>query len=57
MSRLRAYSQLTGDVLDLGEETSDLTELTNLGETMATNRDNSLIVFVDGLQKWETDDE
>lgn len=54
MSYLKAYSQLTGDVLELGPDTTDLDDILGLGETMATNRD-SLIVFVDGppLQKWE----
>ena len=49
--KLKAYSTLTDDVLDLGEPSSDLETLTNLGETAATGHDN-LIVFVEGLQKW-----
>ena len=54
--RLKAFSTLTGDVTDLGEPGSDLAKLTDLGETAATGHDN-LIVFVDGLQKWEPTDE
>lgn len=55
MSQLKAYSEITGDVLDLGPATEDLDALLGLGDMMATNRD-SLIVFVDGpaLQKWES---
>lgn len=56
MSRLRAYSELTGDVLDLGPTDALPDAQIELGATLATNRD-SLIVFVEGLQKWESDDE
>ena len=54
--RLQAYSELTGEVIPIGLPSQDLERLANLGETMATNRD-SLIVFVEGLQPWEDDDE
>lgn len=54
--RLKAYSELTDDVVDLGVPGNDLEVLTDLGETMATNRDG-FIVFVEGLQKWETFDD
>ena len=56
MSRLRAYSELTGDVLDLGPANASADEQLELGSMLATNRD-SLIVFVDKLQKWEPGDE
>lgn len=51
--KLRAFSTLTDDILELGEG-SDLEKLTNLGEAMATGHDN-LVVFLEGrgLQKWE----
>lgn len=56
MSRLKAYSQITGDVVDVGPDDASPAQQRELGDMLATNRD-SLIVFVDGLQKWETDDE
>lgn len=58
MAQLRAMSQLTGDVLDLGIPTDDVDAILGLGEIMATNRDDSLIVFVDetpGLPEWRGD--
>jgi hypothetical protein len=56
VSQVKAFSELTGDVLDLGPVTEDLDKLLGLGEMMATNRDDSLIVYVEGpaLQKWES---
>jgi hypothetical protein len=59
MNQLKAYSEITGDVLDLGPATDDVDALLGLGEMMATNRD-SLIVFTERpvpLQKWEPSDE
>lgn len=53
MSRLQAYSQITGDVIDLGPENESPAAQLQLGEMMATGRENSLIVFVNELQKWE----
>lgn len=54
--RLKGFSLLTEDVVDLGIPGDDADQLLNLGETLATGRDD-FIVFVEGripLQKWST---
>jgi hypothetical protein len=57
MSQLKAYSQLLDETVDLGLPTEDLDQLLQLGDFMASGRDESLIVFVEGpaavkLQRW-----
>lgn len=56
MSRLRAYSQITDDVIDIGPPSEDLDALLGLADMMAPHTD--LIVYVEGpvLQKWEDAD-
>ena len=57
MAKLKGYSLLTEEVLDLGPTQQTPEEILQLGETMATSRDG-LIVFVEGrLPKWERADE
>lgn len=52
--KLKMFSEITGDVVDLGIETTDMDAVLGLGETMATNREDQVIVFVEGrLPKWE----
>lgn len=53
MSQVKAYSTLTGDVIDIGPPTEDVDAILGLADTMATNRDG-LIVYLEGpvLQKW-----
>ena len=55
--RLQAYSEITDEVFQIGDE-GDADALLELGGMMATNRD-SLIVFATGpvpeLQKWEAE--
>ena len=55
MSQLRAFSELTEEVIDIGPPTEDLDAILGLADTMATNRPG-LIVYVEGpvLQKWES---
>ena len=54
MSQLKGYSLLTEDTLILGPKTEDLDMILGLGDMMATNREDTLIVYVEGpvLQKW-----
>lgn len=60
MSKLQAYSLLTGDNLSLGPENEDLDSILELGDMMATSRPG-IIVHVEEpqptLQKWGEPDE
>lgn len=49
MKQLKAYSQLTEDVLDIGSPSDNVDELLQLGDTVATSRPG-IIVF---LQPWK----
>jgi hypothetical protein len=55
MSQLKAFSQITGDVLDIGPASEDLDAILGLGDMMAPH--NDLIVYVEGpvLKKWEAE--
>ena len=54
MSQLKEYSLLTKEVTNLGPPTENLDQILGLAEMEATNREDSVIVFVQGpvLQKW-----
>lgn len=54
MSRLKGYSTLTGDVIEIGPPTEDLDEILGLADMVATSRPG-LIVYAEGpvLQKWK----
>lgn len=53
--KVHAYSTLTDEVVDLGVPNTDVDQLLNLAETIATDRPG-VIVYLENppLQKWET---